>query len=118
MNIYWKNTVSSGSFTSATSWVHGVVPGPADVAEVTTSGATAFVLSPDTVLGLNVVSGAVVTTESDLTLTEGTATGANRGLLRVAGEGGAGELNFGGTFNNPGRIHRRHDKRPDVRRYA
>jgi hypothetical protein len=75
MNIYWNGSVKSGSFTSTSSWVHGVVPGAADVAELTTSGATAFVLSPDTVLGLNVVSGAVVTTESRLTLTEGTATG-------------------------------------------
>ena len=40
MNIFWKNTVTSGSFTSAANWVQSVVPGANDVAELTTSGAT------------------------------------------------------------------------------
>jgi hypothetical protein len=106
MNIYWKSTVSNGSFTSAGNWVQGVVPGAGDVAELTTSGVRATVSSPDTVLGLNVVSGATVDiTTSAFTATEGTATGANHGLIRVAGQGGSGgQLNFGGTFNNPGTI--------------
>jgi hypothetical protein len=106
MNIYWKSTVSSGSFTSASSWVGGVVPGGGDVAELTTSGVTAFISAAETVLGLNVVSGATVTiTTPDFTATEGTATGANRGLIKVAGQGGSGgQLNFGGTFNNSGTV--------------
>jgi hypothetical protein len=106
MNIYWKSTVSSGSFTSASSWVQGVVPGAGDVAELTTSGVTAFVGSPDTVLGVNVVSGATLTvTTSAFTATEGTATGANHGLIKVAGQGGSGgQLNLGGILNNPGTI--------------
>lgn len=60
MNIYWKSTITNGSFNSASSWVQGVVPGAGDVAELTTSGVRATVSSPDTVLGLNVVSGATV----------------------------------------------------------
>lgn len=109
MNIYWKSTVSSGSFTSASSWVQGVVPGGGDVAELTTSGVTAFISAAETVLGLNVVSGATVTiTTPDFTATEGTATGANRGLIKVAGQGAlpgfGGQLNLGGTFNNSGTI--------------
>ena len=104
MNIYWKSTVTNGSFNSASSWVQGVVPGAGDVAELTTSGVRATVSSPDTVLGLNVVSGATVDiTTSAFTATEGTATGANHGLIRVAG-GTGGQLNFGGTFNNSGTI--------------
>ena len=104
MNIYWKSTVTNGSFNSAGSWVQGVVPGAGDVAELTTSGVRATVSSPDTVLGLNVVSGATVDiTTSAFTATEETATGANHGLIRVAG-GTGGQLNFGGTFNNSGTI--------------
>src|ERR1700730_18282149 len=53
------------------------------VAELTTSGVRATVGSPDTVLGLNVVSGATVDiTTSAFTATEGTAQGANHGLIR------------------------------------
>jgi hypothetical protein len=36
MNIYWKNA-TTGDFTSAGNWVQGVVPGPADIAELTSS---------------------------------------------------------------------------------
>ena len=42
MNIYWKGTVPSGSFTSAGNWVQSSVPGISDIAELTT-GATVTV---------------------------------------------------------------------------
>ncbi len=76
------------------------MPGAGDVAELTSSGVTVTANSPVTVLGVNVVSGATLTvTTPDFTATEGTATGANHGLIRVAGQGGSGgQLNFGGTL--------------------
>ena len=85
MNIFWKNTVTSGSFTSAANWVQGVVPGPNDVAELTTSGANVIDNSgtTTTVLGLNLVSTGILAVKGNLTATEGTAAGANRGTIDI-----------------------------------
>ena len=74
MNIYWKNTVPSGSFTTAGNWVQGVVPGAGDIAELTPS---AFVnaTSAVTVLGVNVGAATNLQIESNFTATEGTRWG-------------------------------------------
>ena len=104
MNIFWKNTVASGSFTSAANWVQGVVPGANDVAELTTSGATVIdnFLTTTTVLGLNLVSTGILAVKGNLTATEGTAAGANRGTIDISS---LGELTVGGTFDNIGTIN-------------
>ena len=87
MNIFWKNTVTSGSFTSAANWVQGVVPGANDVAELTTSGAKVIdnFGTTTTVLGLNLVSTGILAVKGNLTATEGTAAGANRGTIDING---------------------------------
>src|SRR5262249_38424615 len=93
--------VTSGSFTSATNWVQGVVPGANDVAEFTTSGATVTVL-PITavVLGLNVVSTGILAVQGHLTATEGTAAWAHHGTIDISGR-----PDLGGTVNNIGTIN-------------
>jgi hypothetical protein len=57
MNIYWKNA-TTGLFTDPNNWVQGVVPGAGDIAELTSTCATAIVsaASPVTVLGVNIGS--------------------------------------------------------------
>jgi fibronectin-binding autotransporter adhesin len=103
MNIFWKNTVTSGSFTSAANWVQGVVPGANDVAELTTSGATVIDNTTTTVLGLNLVSTGILAVQGNLTATEGTAGGANRGTIDISTF--FGKLTVGGTFDNIGTIN-------------
>jgi hypothetical protein len=103
MNIFWKKTVTSGSFTSAANWVQGVIPGANDVAELTTSGATVTDNGTAiTVLGLNLVSTGILAVNGDLTATEGTAAGANRGTIDILP---AGALTVGGNFDNIGGIN-------------
>jgi hypothetical protein len=101
MNIYWKNTVPSGSFTSAGNWVQSAVPGVSDIAELATG---AFVVvssgSPVTVLGVNVTGTLDIAT--DFTATEGTPIGANRGTVEVFQ---GAQFSVGGTLNNSGTIN-------------
>jgi hypothetical protein len=97
MNIYWKSTVASGSFTTASNWVQGAVPGLNDVAEITSGPFVSLNSgSPVTVLGINVVVGTLAIV-SDLTATEGTAIGANRGTIELTN---GAEFDFGGNFKN------------------
>ena len=97
MNIYWKSTVASGSFTTASNWVQGAVPGLNDVAEITSGPFVSLnSASPVTVLGINVVVGTLAIV-SDLTATEGTAIGANRGTIELTN---GAEFDFGGNFKN------------------
>src|ERR1700733_9528532 len=97
MNIYWKSTVASGSFTTASNWVQGAVPGLNDVAEITSGPFVSLnSASPVTVLGINVVVGTLAIV-SDLTATEGTAIGANRGTIELTS---GAEFDFGGNFKN------------------
>jgi hypothetical protein len=97
MNIYWKGTVPSGSFTSAGNWVQSSVPGISDIVELTT-GATVTVSTgaPVTVLGVNLALGTLLI-NTDFTATEGTAIGSNQGTIEV--NNGA-QFSVGGTVKN------------------
>jgi hypothetical protein len=97
MNIYWKGTVPSGSFTSAGNWVQSSVPGISDIAELTT-GATVTVSTgaPVTVLGVNLALGTLLI-NTDFTATEGTAIGSNKGTIEV--NNGA-QFSVGGAVKN------------------
>jgi len=102
MNIYWKGTVPSGSFTSAGNWVQSSVPGISDIAELTT-GATVTVSTgaPVTVLGVNLALGALLI-NTDFTATEGTAIGSNKGTIEV--NNGA-QFSVGGAVKNVNTIN-------------
>jgi hypothetical protein len=97
MNIYWKGTVPSGSFTSAGNWVQSSVPGISDIVELTT-GATVTVSTgaPVAVLGVNLALGTLLI-NTDFTATEGTAIGSNQGTIEV--NNGA-QFSVGGTVKN------------------
>jgi hypothetical protein len=102
MNIYWKGTVPSGSFTSAGNWVQSSVPGISDIAELTT-GATVTVSTgaPVTVLGVNLALGTLLI-NTDFTATEGTAIGSNKGTIEV--NNGA-QFSVGGAVKNVNTIN-------------
>ena len=106
MNIYWSPSVTSGSFTDPTNWTKGVVPGVNDVAELITSVGITFATvssgSPVTVLGTNIGNGAQLIIDTVFVATEGTATGANHGVVQV---NSGGQFDFGGTFNNAGNVN-------------
>jgi hypothetical protein len=102
MNIYWNSSIGVGSFTNSASWVQSAVPGESDIAEMTRA-ADIIVdsVSPVTVLGVNIGSGATLDIPTNFTATEGTPNGANRGTIEVIS---GAELIVGGTLNNSGTV--------------
>jgi hypothetical protein len=102
MNIYWNSSVGVGSFTNSASWVQSAVPAESDIAEMTRAADIVVnSVSPVTVLGVNIGSGATLQILTNFTATEGTPIGANRGTIEVVS---GAELTVGGTLNNSGSV--------------
>lgn len=106
MNIYWKNPVSA-DFGTASDWSTGTVPSVLDIAKMTVAGT--YTITDTNLVGTIVLG---ITTGSNTTLSlsssplffealEGTATGANRGVISV---GNSADLVLGGVVNNIGSI--------------
>ncbi len=104
MKIYWK-TAADGSFGTAGNWNPAQVPGAADIAEITATGSayTVTVANSPTVLGIVTSADATLFVQGGtfINAMQGTAIGANRGLIDVDSDA---TLVLGGTVNNIGTI--------------
>ena len=99
--VRWENSLG-GDFAGAANWSSGAVPNSTNIAAITLSGTYTVSSSEDeTVFGLTTAIGATLdVTGGTFTITNGTGSGANAGIMEV----GSGTLVLDGDFSNTGRI--------------
>jgi len=104
--IHWANPIS-GSFTNASDWSGGVVPGANDAAILDAAGVklyTVTVSATETVSSIQTAANATLymTAAYDtFTAINGTGAGANAGTIAVSN---GGTLAIGGVFDNSGAL--------------
>lgn len=106
VNVFTWNQAVDGDFGDAMKWTPQTAPGPGSTALITAAG------KPYTVTTSNIISiaaiatgkGAVLSSDHDFTVTEGTGAGANAGTIALTGA----DLRVGDgtvtTFNNTGLV--------------
>jgi len=100
--IHWANPISGG-FTNTADWKGGVVPGPADDAILDAAGKafTVTANASETVRSVQTAANATLAvTGGTFTAATATGSGANAGLITVAG---GASLDLGGTFDDAGK---------------
>jgi hypothetical protein len=105
MRKYWK-TALDGTFETSSNWSPAGVPGDGDLAFITATAIFPYTVTTSTdvkVLGVSLGANATldVTNSKTFTAVEGTATGANLGVIKI--EDGSRFI-FGGVLNNQNMI--------------
>ena len=99
--IHWANPVD-GSFTNASYWTGGVVPGSGDDAILDAAGPTPYTVTvsqAETVTSIQTAANATLDISGAMfQATAGTGSGANAGVIDVSG----GSLELGGSVVNSG----------------
>jgi len=104
MRKFW-NTSADGTFETPSNWTPTDVPGEGDLAFITATGSpyTVTTSTDVTVTGVSLSADATldVTNSKTLTAVEGTATGANLGVIQIEA---SSRFIFGGVLNNQNTI--------------
>ncbi len=102
--VHWAKAIS-GDFTTAADWTGGVVPGLTSIVTLDAPGSTPYTVTVSTTQSVNAIQTAADATldiTGNLTVTNGTGSGVNAGVLEATGTSGYVKISNG--LDNSGQL--------------